>query len=292
MSTADFTPAIPSSTDPTSVDPRLPRTGRRMDRSRHVVHIGDVPFGAEPFVVIAGPCAVESAEMISHAAECVGKLGANVLRGGAFKPRTSPYSFQGLGMPGIELLQKASRTHGLPFVTEVLSESDVEQMAECVDAFQIGARNMQNFALLEAVGRTGRPVVLKRNFGATPTEWLLAAEHVARAGSDQIILCERGIRSFGDETRFTLDLAGAMWAQDESRLPVIVDPSHAIGLPRLLKRAAAATLAAGLDGLMVEVHPEPSEARCDADQALTPELFDELMAHLKRFTVERPLLAP
>ncbi|RAL23676.1 3-deoxy-7-phosphoheptulonate synthase [Lujinxingia litoralis] len=291
MSTAELSPALPTS-DSSSTDPRRPLTGRRSDGARHIVHIGDVPFGADPFVVIAGPCAVESAEMISRAASSVAELGANVLRGGAFKPRTSPYSFQGLGMPGISMMHQAARAQNLPFVTEILSEDVVDELAEQVDAFQIGARNMQNFALLEAVGRTGRPVVLKRNFGATLTEWLLAAEHVARAGSSNIVLCERGIRTFGDETRFTMDLAGAMWAQEQTRLPVIIDPSHAIGIPHLLARAAAAALAAGLDGIMVEVHPDPEQARCDADQALTVPAFKELMAHLERFAIVRPLLKP
>lgn len=264
-----------------SLQSRFPRVGRQRHPEGSVVHIGDVPFGDQSFAVIAGPCAVESAEMVDRAAAEVASRGARVLRGGAFKPRTSPDSFQGLGLAGIEMLQNASRAHDIPFVTEVLSEAMVDEMEPLVDAFQIGARNMQNFALLEAVGRTQRPVMLKRSFGATPTEWLLAAEHVAKGGNDAIILCERGIRGFGDETRFTLDLAGAMWAKQQTHLPVIVDPSHAIGVPSLLANATAAAAAAGLDGVMVEVHPAPEHARCDADQALTPEMFEALMQRLR-----------
>jgi 3-deoxy-7-phosphoheptulonate synthase len=263
------------------VHPDFPRVGRRHRDDAAVVSIGQTCFGGPTFAVIAGPCAVESRQMIGRAAEVVSRLGAGVLRGGAFKPRTSPDTFQGLALEGVEMLEQASSAHDIPFVTEVLSPQMVQEMEPRVDAFQVGARNMQNFALLEAVGEASRPVLLKRNFGSTPTEWLLAAEHVAKAGNDDIILCERGIRSFGDETRFTLDLAGAMWAKSQTRLPVIVDPSHAIGIPELLAGAAAATVAAGLDGVMVEVHPDPSRALCDADQALTPQRFEALMQRLR-----------
>jgi 3-deoxy-7-phosphoheptulonate synthase len=180
-------------------------------------------------------------------------------------------------MSGLTIMQQASREYGVPFVTEVMSPEMVGEMEPIVDAFQVGARNMQNFALLEAIGQTRTPVMLKRNFGATVSEWLKAAEYIAKGGNDQILLCERGIRSFGDETRFTLDLAGAMWAKQRSHLPVIIDPSHAIGIPELLAGAVAAGAAAGLDGVMVEVHPDASRALCDADQALTPTQFEELM---------------
>ena len=268
---------------------KLPLIGRRADTERKVVCIGDVPFGGDRFAVIAGPCAVESKSMLDATAEAVAQRGANVLRGGAFKPRTSPYSFQGVGLKGVEMMHRTSREQGIPFVTEVMAPSLVEEMAPLVDAFQIGARNMQNIPLLQAVGGTDRPVVLKRNFGASVTEWLLAAEHIACAGNDAIILCERGIRSFGDETRFTLDVAGAMWARRRSRLPVIFDPSHAIGIPALLAQAASAGLAAGLDGVMVEVHPRPEAAKCDGEQALTTDQFAALIDRLHAFAVERPL---
>ena len=272
-------------------DARFPRVGRRTGAATSVVHIGAVPFGGPGFAVIAGPCAVESSAMIHEAAGRVAGLGADVLRGGAFKPRTSPYSFQGLGLEGLQMMREAADAQGLPLVTEILSPELVDPMAPLVDAFQVGARNMQNMALLQALGETDKPVLLKRNFGATATEWLLAAEHIAQGGNENIILCERGIRSFGDETRFTLDLAGAIWAQDRSRLPVIIDPSHAIGVPSLIPRAAAATLAAGLDGLIVEVHPAPTDALCDGDQALTPDQFEAMMRDLDTFASRRPLIA-
>lgn len=261
-----------------SIPSKFPRVGRTIERSENAtVTIGDVVFGAEEFVVIAGPCAVESQAVLDETAHAVQQLGARVLRGGAFKPRTSPDAFQGLGMEGIDILRRTADQFKIPFVTEVLSPDMVPHMEPHVDAFQIGARNMQNYALLEAVGRTSRPVLLKRHFGATATEWLLAAEYIAKAGNPNIILCERGIRSFGTETRFTLDLAGALWAKQQTHLPVIIDPSHAIGIPNLLAAATAATAAAGLDGVILEVHPHPSTARCDADQALTLTQFADLM---------------
>lgn len=256
----------------------FPRVGRKLHPKGSTVKIDDVIFGAKDFVVIAGPCAVESQELLDAAARAVVKSGARVLRGGAFKPRTSPDSFQGHGLDGIEMLRRSANNFNVPFVTEVMSAPMVYELEARVDAFQIGARNMQNFALLEAVGQTKIPVLLKRNFGATLSEWLMAAEYIAKGGNDQIILCERGIRSFGQETRFTMDLAGAMWAKERTHLPVIIDPSHAIGLPSLLAGAVAATAAADLDDAMVEVHPQPNRALCDADQALTPREFDALMA--------------
>lgn len=258
----------------------FPRVGRQRHPQGSVVRVGGVAFGGEAFVVVAGPCAVESAEMITRAAKEVGARGARVLRGGAFKPRTSPDSFRGHGLDAVSMLHGAARAAGLACVTEILSSEHIDAMYPLVDAFQVGARNMQNFALLEALGRTDKPILLKRHFGATLTEWLLAAEYIARAGNERIILCERGIRSFGQETRFTMDLAGAMWVKERTHLPVLVDPSHAIGQPSLLAAASAAALAAGLDGVMLEVHPEPGQALCDADQALTPDAFERLIARL------------
>lgn len=261
--------------------------GREYRRVHHsarpggsVVRIGDVPFGGDRFPVIAGPCAVESRAQIDRAARLVAERGAGVLRGGAFKPRTSPYSFQGLGLEGLELMRRASDAHDIPLVTEVLSPEDVERMAPTVDAFQVGARNMQNFPLLRTLATTARPVLLKRSFGATLREWLLAAEYLLAGGNDRVILCERGVRGFGEQTRFTLDLAGAAWAREETHLPVVVDPSHATGTPSLIPQMARAALAAGLDGVMVEVHPDPEQARSDADQALTAGEFEDLMAGL------------
>lgn len=261
-----------------SVD--YPLVARPEGGHRSRVAIGDAVFGDGRFIVVAGPCAVESAEQIDRAARAVSALGAAVLRGGAYKPRTSPYSFRGLGRDGVELMAEACRRRGIPCVTEVMDPRLIDEMAPLVDAFQVGARNMHNYDLLEALGHTDRPVLLKRGFGATLREWLLAAEYVARGGNDQIVLCERGIRAFGDETRFTLDVAGALWAQQRSRLPVIVDPSHATGQPELIGPLCAAAVACGLDGVMVEVHPEPAESRSDADQALDPAQFEAVMARI------------
>lgn len=258
----------------------FPLVGASAD-GRTVVRIGDVAVGGDAFTVIAGPCAVESREQIELTARWVDEHGGAILRGGAFKPRTSPYSFQGLGAEGVELLRRASLKTGVPFVTEVLSPADVEMLSPRVDALQIGTRNMHNFALLDAVGRQDKPVLLKRGFGATLREWLLAAEYIARAGNEQIVLCERGIRSFDEQTRFVLDLAGALWVRERSRLPVIVDPSHATGTPSLVGPLCRAAVAAGLDGVMIEVHPEPQAALSDGDQALRFEEFERLMRELR-----------
>ena len=274
---------LPETTTSAPRDPRFPNVGPRPDGQRRVVRFGDVPIGGDHQIIIAGPCAVESRPLTGDAARAVATSGAHILRGGAFKPRTSPYSFEGKGMDGLDILADAAAEAGLPFVTEVLSPRHVEAMAPRVDAFQIGARNMQNFPLLKAVGATDVPVLLKRNFGATLTEWLHAAEHIASGGNTRIVLCERGIRSFGDETRFTLDIGGALWARRHSCLPVIADPSHAVGDPELIPDAARAAIAAGLDGIMVEVHPTPDQALCDADQALTPPVFEALMDSLRTF---------
>jgi 3-deoxy-7-phosphoheptulonate synthase len=258
----------------------LPLVGRSESGTRRIVKVGDVAVGGEEFIVMAGPCAVESREQIEQAARHVDEHGGRILRGGAFKPRTSPYSFQGLGAEGVELLRRASLKAGLPFVTEVMSVDDIDLLAPRVDAFQVGTRNMHNFALLDALGQQSTPILLKRGFGATLREWLLAAEYVARGGNENIILCERGIRSFGNETRFVLDLAGAIWAQQHSSLPVIIDPSHATGDPALIGPLCRAAVAAGIDGVIVEVHPDPGSALSDGDQALTFDSFEAIMASL------------
>ena len=241
---------------------------------------GDTSFGADGFTVIAGPCAVESAEQIDRAAGIVAEHGGRVLRGGAFKPRTSPYSFQGLGMEGVEMMREAADAHGIPLVTEVMSPDRVEQMAPLVDAFQLGARNMQNFDLLRAIGASRVPVLLKRGFGTTLREWLLAAEYVMAEGNDQVVLCERGIRTFDEETRFTLDFAGAAWVKQQTHLPVVIDPSHATGKPSIIPQMVYASVAAGFDGAMVEVHPNPDQARSDGDQALSVEQYRQMMRRL------------
>lgn len=231
-------------------------------------------------VVIAGPCSVESEEQILSAARAVKAAGAHALRGGAYKPRTSPKSFQGLGEEGLRLLALARKETGLPVVTEVMDTAEIEVVAEYADVLQIGSRNMQNYALLKQVGRAGRPVMLKRGLSATIAEWLSAAEYITAAGNDQVILCERGIRTYETYTRNTLDLSGAVAARQLSGFPVIVDPSHAAGRRELIGPLSQAALAAGLDGLMIEVHPNPAAALSDADQQLNPDQFRSVMADL------------
>jgi len=234
------------------------------------VKVGSAAVGRETFTLIAGPCAVESEEQALAAARGAKAAGAAILRGGAYKPRTSPYSFQGLGERGLEILARCREDTGLPVVTEVMEPREVELVASWADALQVGTRNMQNFALLKEVGATSKPVLLKRGFSATVEEWLMAAEYVAQRGNSEIILCERGIRTFETATRNTLDLGGMVVAQLESHLPVIVDPSHAMGHRELVAPMARAAIAAGADGVMIDVHDDPGEALCDGPQALTP----------------------
>jgi 3-deoxy-7-phosphoheptulonate synthase len=246
------------------------------------VKVGPAAVGRETFTIIAGPCAVESEGQALAAARGAKAAGATILRGGAYKPRTSPYSFQGLGERGLEILARCREDTGLPVVTEVMEPRDVELVASWADALQVGTRNMQNFALLREVGATSKPVLLKRGFSATVEEWLMAAEYVAQRGNSEIILCERGIRTFETATRNTLDLGGMVVAQQESHLPVIVDPSHAMGHRELVAPMARAAIAAGADGVMIDVHHDPGEALCDGPQALTPadllELSNDLNA--------------
>ena len=245
-----------------------------------ITRIGGVPFGGERFPIIAGPCAVESRESLIRIASACRERGASVLRGGAYKPRTSPYDFQGLGQHGVEMLAEAREATGMPIVTEVMDTSQIEAMYPLVDAFQVGARNMQNFDLLRALSDIDRPVLLKRGLAATMEEWLLAAEYIMSGGNDQIVLCERGIRTYNSDTRFTLDLATVALAKRETHLPVIVDPSHATGNPKLVIPMACAALAAGADGVMVEVHDDIESSLSDADQALSVEAFERLVERL------------
>lgn len=244
------------------------------------VRVGDVHVGGNEIVVIAGPCAVESREGLLAAARAVAASGASLLRGGAFKPRTSPYSFQGLGREGLELLAEARDATGLPVVTEVVAPEDVELVADYADMLQIGARNMQNFRLLSAAGEQPRPVLLKRGMMSTIEELLLAAEYVLSAGNPRLVLCERGIRTFERATRNTLDICAVPILREKSHLPVIVDPSHAAGRRELVPALARAAVAAGADGLLVEVHPQPERALSDGRQSLTPDGFDGLMSGL------------
>jgi 3-deoxy-7-phosphoheptulonate synthase len=240
-------------------------------------------IGGQALAVIAGPCSVEGLDMIVDTARAVRASGAQALRGGAFKPRTSPYAFQGLGMPALEMLAEARAETGLPFVTEVMDPRQVEAVAEVADCLQVGARNMQNFSLLSEVGRTNRPVLLKRGLSATIQELLMAAEYVLAQGNHRVILCERGIRTYETATRNTLDIAAVPVLKAETHLPVIVDPSHAGGRASLVAPLAYAAVAAGADGLIVEVHPEPESARSDGEQSLTLSAFDAMMQRLVAF---------
>ncbi len=244
------------------------------------VDVGGVEIGGPGFVVIAGPCAVENAAQTLETAAAVAEAGAHLLRGGVFKPRTSPYAFQGLGEPGLAMLEKAGARAGLPTVAEVLDTSQLATLIDHVDMLQVGARNMQNFPLLRALGKVRRPVLLKRGFAATFEEWLLAAEYLLDGGNEQVVLCERGIRTFETATRNTLDLGAVALAKLRTHLPVLVDPSHATGNRELVPPLALAAAALGADGLLVEVHPHPDQALSDGPQALTPEAFAELMRRL------------
>ena len=232
-------------------------------------------------MVMAGPCAVESEQQLIDAAKAVKKAGAAILRGGAFKPRTSPFSFQGLEKAGLELLARARGQIGMPVVTEVVEPHDVSLVSKYADILQVGARNMQNFALLTRIGKSKRPVILKRGFSCTVTEWLTAADYLLAEGNSQVILCERGIRTFEDSTRFSLDISSIPVVKKFSHLPVIVDPSHAAGHYSLVPAIAKAAVAAGADGLLIEVHPNPKEALVDGLQSLTPSDFARLMRELK-----------
>ncbi|HEY8348491.1 MAG TPA: 3-deoxy-7-phosphoheptulonate synthase [Clostridia bacterium] len=246
------------------------------------IRVGGVEFGGRQFVVIAGPCAVESREQIMEAAKAVKKSGAAMLRGGAFKPRTSPYSFQGLEEEGLKMLKEASEATGLPTITEVISEHSVEIASKYVDMFQIGARNSQNFHLLREVGRSGKPVLLKRGSATTIDEWLNAAEYIMSEGNYNVVLCERGIRTFETATRNTLDISAVPVVKKHSHLPIIVDPSHAAGKADYIIPLSRAAVAAGADGLIIEVHPSPKCALSDAAQQLDPETFDSLCKDIGR----------
>ncbi|MDW7672931.1 MAG: 3-deoxy-7-phosphoheptulonate synthase [Bacillota bacterium] len=250
-------------------------------KEKTIIQIGSTSVGGDIMTVVAGPCAVESEEQLMESAKAVKEAGATMLRGGAFKPRTSPYSFQGLQEEGLKLLRDASKIYDLPIVTEVMNIKTVELVAEYADVLQIGARNMQNFDLLKEVGRMKKPVVLKRGLSATLEEFLMAAEYIMSEGNYEVILCERGIRTFETATRNTLDLSIVPLIKQTSHLPVIVDPSHATGTWKLVAPMSKGSLAVGADGLMIEVHPNPPEALCDGSQSLTPENFNKLMQELQ-----------
>ena len=263
--------------------------GARKSEKCTVVWVGDVPIGGSSVVVMAGPCSVESREQVIETALSVRADGASILRGGAYKPRTSPYDFQGLGVEGLKLLREAGDAAGMPIVTEVMSEEDAGIIADYADLLQVGARNMQNFALLKKLAKTKRPILLKRGASATVKEWLAAAEYLLHGGNENVILCERGIKGFDSSLRNTLDLAAVALVKEMTHLPVIVDPSHATGKRSLIAPTARAALAVGADGVIIEVHPDPDNAWSDGAQSLTLGGFAELMGSL--LVPTRPVLA-
>mgnify|MGYP003278256139 CR=1 FL=1 len=273
--------------DKISINPHVERVMRvqepykKANRKFHpedtVVSVGRAKIGGGNFSVIAGPCSVESEEQICAVAEDVKRSGAALLRGGAFKPRTSPYSFQGMGTPGLDLLMEARERTGLPIVTEIMDPRMADLFEREVDVVQVGARNMQNFELLKEVGKMSKPILLKRGLSSTYEEWIMSAEYIMSEGNENVILCERGIRTFETYTRNTLDVSAIPAVKQMSHLPVVVDPSHAAGMYWMVEPLALAAVAAGADGLIIEVHNDPAHAKCDGQQSLTPEKFGHLM---------------
>lgn len=257
------------------------KANRRFHPMDTIVQTGSIKIGEGFFHVIAGPCSIESEEQLCTIAQEVKKSGATLLRGGAFKPRTSPYSFQGLETDGLKLLLKAKKLTGLPIVTEIMGQDQIDDFAD-VDIIQVGARNMQNFRLLKALGQLRKPILLKRGLANTIEEFLMSAEYIMAGGNENVILCERGIRTFGTMVRNTLDISAIPLLKQQSHLPVIIDPSHAAGIAWMVNPLAKAAIAAGADGLMIEVHNDPKNALCDGAQSLTPAQFDELMQDVKR----------
>ena len=280
----DETPirGLPGVVDVIRVTKPYKLTSREMKPEDTVVVVGGIRIGEQRPVVIAGPCSVETREQTIETARRVKAGGAHLLRGGAFKPRTSPYAFQGLGEKGLEILAEARDITGLPLVTEVIGVDVFEAVEAVTDILQIGARNMQNYPLLEAAGESGKPVLLKRGPAATMDEFLLAAEYILKTGNPNVMLCERGIRTFEDHTRFTLPLATVPYLHQTTHLPVVVDPSHGTGKASLVLPMAMASIAAGADGLIIEVHPNPEKALSDGYQSLTPAAFRELMAECRK----------
>ena len=285
--------------DTVRIDPRLFEVDQSVDKVMHVqepyklanrafhpedtiIDVSGIPVGGGHMAMIAGPCSVESEEQVIDVAKAVKEAGANMLRGGAFKPRTSPYSFQGLGLEGLEMLCRAKEETGLPIVTELMSGEYLDIFDEKVDLIQIGARNMQKFDLLKQLGRTKRPILLKRGLNATYEEWIMSAEYIMASGNENVILCERGVRTFETYTRNTLDLQAIPVLKKMTHLPVVVDPSHAGGKWWLVDTMAKAALAAGTDGLMIEVHNNPDCALCDGGQSLKPEKYAVLLEQLRR----------
>lgn len=257
---------------------------KEVKKEKTLIKIGEVVIGGDEVIIIAGPCAVEDEKQIIETAITVKSHGAHILRGGAYKPRTSPYTFQGLGEEGLKLLQKAGHLANMPVVTEIVNPEHVELVSEYVDILQIGTRNSQNFELLKRVGQTQKPVILKRGMSMTIKEWLMSAEYILSEGNMNVILCERGIRTFETATRNTLDLSAVAVLKEETHLPVIVDPSHATGYAKYVLPMACAAVAAGADGLMIEVHPQPEKASSDGPQSLNFNSFAKMMDKLKRYS--------
>ncbi|HZJ99829.1 MAG TPA: 3-deoxy-7-phosphoheptulonate synthase [Tissierellaceae bacterium] len=285
--------------DTNNIDPHLIKANRNVEKLIHVqepykkanrlfhpqdtiINIEDRSIGGEKLAIIAGPCSVESQEQIVDIAERVKKSGASFLRGGAFKPRTSPYNFQGLREEGLELLKIARERTGLPIVSEIMSTDYIDRFVKDVDIIQVGARNMQNFELLKELGKIDKPILLKRGLSATIEEFIMSAEYIMSEGNERVILCERGIRTFETYTRNTLDLSAIPVIKKLSHLPVIVDPSHGSGLWWLVEPLAKAAVSVGADGLIIEVHNDPANAKCDGQQSITPERFDSLMKVLEK----------
>ncbi len=260
----------------------LKLAGREIKEERTVINIQDHTIGGDAFTVIAGPCSIESEEQIHQTAALVAASGATILRGGAFKPRTSPYEFQGLGEAGLRYMQRAAKQYNMLSVSEVMDTQEIDLVASYVDILQVGARNMQNFSLLKQVGKSGKPILLKRGLSATYMDFLMAAEYILYHGNPNVILCERGIRTFETYARNTLDIAAVPILRELTHLPIIVDPSHGTGLRSVVPPMAYAALVAGADGIMVEVHPEPDKAISDAKQTIAPGTFTEMMRVLRR----------
>ncbi len=263
------------------VSPKIKLAVKKENQEPTIIQIGDASIGGEAIAIIAGPCAVETKEQLLETARAVKKAGATMLRGGAFKPRTLPYSFQGLGEEGLRLLAEAREETGLPVVTEVTSPGDVSLVESYADILQIGARNMQNYPLLKRVGQAGKPALLKRAMTATIEEWLGTAEYILHGGNPDVILCERGVRAFQRLTRNTLDISAVPIIKEVSHLPVVVDPSHGTGVRSLVAPMSRAAIAAGADGLLLEVHHKPEAALCDGAQSLRPQDFQDLMTEIE-----------
>ncbi|MCI8325890.1 MAG: 3-deoxy-7-phosphoheptulonate synthase [Clostridia bacterium] len=257
------------------------KANRKFHPDSTVVKVGDTSIGGKEIALIAGPCSVESREQITDVAKAIKASGATMLRGGAFKPRTSPYAFQGLKYEGLDLLKEAKAATGLPIVTELMSPYDLDRFVQDVDVIQIGARNMQNFELLKQLGKIDKPILLKRGLSATIEEWLMSAEYILSGGNGNVILCERGVRTFETYTRNTLDLSAIVAVKQVSHLPVIVDPSHATGKAWMVPALARAAIAVGADGLIIEVHNDPIHALCDGNQSIKPEQFDAVVKDLR-----------